>query len=188
MGEQKNVRDTAAELVDNLGTIGLFMLGEARSLLRKSWGASREEFQAAVDQAARSMKQSGKMAAEDIDRAANQIKANWKLLDDQDRQEWESFLDEVTTRLKTIGTMSQDTFDLAVNQAKKTLDRQWDATGRLGEEQLEQIQRHTTQMADAFRMQWGVFWDHLDQTGRKVDRAVQAAWDELKKAEKPKDK
>lgn len=188
MAEEKSVRDTVEELVDNLGTIGLFMFGEGRSLLRRSWGASREEFMSAVDQAARSMKQSGKMAVEDVDRAVRQIKENWHLLDDQSRREWESFLDEVTTRLKAMSTISQETFDLAVSQAKKSIDRQWNATGRIGEDQLKLVQRHTEQMADAFKKQWSVFWDQMEQTGRKVDRAVQAAWEELKKGEEPKDK
>lgn len=187
MTEEKSVRETVEELVDNLGTIGLFMFGEGRSLLRKSWGASREEFMTAVDQAARSMRQSGKMAVEDIDHAVNQIKGNWHLLDNQSRQEWEVFLNEVTTRLKTMSTISQETFDLTINQAKKSLDKQWDATGRVGEEQLQLVQRHTEEMAAAFRKQWGVFVDQMEHTGKKVDRAIQAAWEELKKSEGPKD-
>ena len=46
----QGVSEAIAELVDNLGVIGVFMLGETRAFLVKSWGASREEFFTAVDQ------------------------------------------------------------------------------------------------------------------------------------------
>ena len=52
MALKNDVKDAITELVDNLGTVGVFMLGETRALLRRSWGASRQEFMAAVDQAA----------------------------------------------------------------------------------------------------------------------------------------
>lgn len=181
MDETKTVKDSIAELVDNLGTIGLFMLGEVRSFTRKSWGASREEFMDAVDQAAKSLKQSGKLAAEDIERASNQIKENWKSLDKQGDIEWESFIGDMKDRLKSIGDISQESFDMAVEHAKKTLDRNWTATGRLGEEQLKGFTKHTDNMAKAMMGQWSVFRDTMEKTGKKVDRAVQAAWEELKK-------
>jgi len=88
MTDKRNVKDSIAELKDNLGTIGLFMVAEVRAFLRKSWGGSREEFMAALDQVARSLKQSGKLAAEDVERAVADIKKNWELLDAQRNLEW----------------------------------------------------------------------------------------------------
>ena len=70
-----------------LELIGVFMLGETRAFLAKSWGASREEFFVAVDQISKTMKQSGNMAVDDIDRAADKIKQSWDLLI-QDEVAW----------------------------------------------------------------------------------------------------
>jgi predicted nucleic acid-binding protein len=180
--EQKNsVRDAISELVENLGTVGVFMLGEARALLRRSWGASRQEFMAAVDQAAKTMKQSGKMAAEDVERAAEKVKQSWELLQKEKNLEWDSFFNDLTTRLKTIGSVTQETFELCVNQARDLLDKQWEATGRLGEDQLKLFQEQSEKMAKAVKGQWGVFRDVMEKTGKKIDRAVEAAWEELKK-------
>lgn len=179
--EKRDVKESVAELMENLGTIGVFMLNEARAFLRKSWGASREEFMEAVDQTARTMKQSGKMAASDIERAAEQVKNSWSLLNQDKDLEWDNFLKELTGRLNTMGDLTKDTFDLCVNQAKDTLDKQWTATGRLGEEQLNAVQQQTEQMAKAFKNQWSVFWDAMEKTGKKIDRAVDAAWEEMKK-------
>jgi ElaB/YqjD/DUF883 family membrane-anchored ribosome-binding protein len=179
--EKHDVKESVVALMENLGTIGVFMLSEARAFLRKSWGASREEFMEAVDQSARAMKQSGKMAADDIERTAEQIKNSWNLLNQDKDLEWDDFLKELTERLKTMGDVSKDTFDLCVNQAKEALDKQWTAMGRLGEDQLSSVQEQTEQMAKTFKKQWSVFWDTMEKTGKKIDRAVDAAWDELKK-------
>lgn len=177
----KDVKEAIVELMENLGTIGAFMLGECRAFLRKSWGASRAEFSAAVDQTARTMKQSGKMAAEEIDRSARKIKDSWELLDKERNLDWDSFLNDLKSRLKTMTDVTQETFDLCVNQAKNTLDKQWTAVGRLGEEQLKALQGHSEDMANAFKQQWGVFLEYMEKTGKKIDRAVEAAWEELKK-------
>ena len=180
--ERKNdVKDAITELVDNLGTVGVFMLGEARALLRRSWGSSRQEFMAAVDQAAKTMKQSGKMAGEDIERAAEKVKQSWEVLQKEKNLEWDSFFNELTSRLKTIGNVTQETFELCVNQAKDILDKHWEATGRLGEEQLKVFQGQSEKMAKAVKEQWSVFRDVMDKTGKKIDRAMEAAWEELKK-------
>ena len=64
------------------------MLGEARVFLTKSWGASREEFYMAVDQVSRTMKQSGKLAVDDIDRAAAQDQQSWDLLVQEKTLDW----------------------------------------------------------------------------------------------------
>ncbi len=181
MEEKPSVKDAISELVENLGTVGVFMLGEARALLRRSWGASRQEFMAAVDQAARTMKQSGKMAAEDVERAAEKVKQSWDLLQKEKNLEWDSFFSELTNRLKTIGNVTQETFELCVNQARDLLDKQWEATGRLGEEQLKVFQEQSEKMAKAVKAQWSVFRDVMEKTGKKIDRAMEAAWDELKK-------
>jgi hypothetical protein len=80
-----------------------------------------------------------------------------------------------------VGEITQDTFDRSVEQAKKTLDKQWVKTGRTGEEQMDAIHRHSDEMAKSFKKQWAVFWAHMEKTGKKADRAVNAAWEELKK-------
>jgi hypothetical protein len=176
-----DVKESIVELMDNLGTIGVFMLGEARAFLRKSWGASREEFFAAVDQASKTMKQSGKMAVEDVERAADKIKQSWELLDREKDLDWDSFLSDLKTRLGQIGNITKETFDLCVNQTKEVLDKQWTAFGRIGEDQVREAQKHTEQMARVFKDQWGVFRDTMQKTGKKIDRAVEAAWEEIKK-------
>ncbi len=181
MAEPKSVKDSINELADNLGTLGLFMVGEVRAFMRKSWGASRDEFMAALDQVAKSMKHSGKWAAQDIERAVEQIKKNWEALDKQGSLEWETFLNEVNSRLKTIGDVSKETFDQAADFAKKSLDRHWEAVGRPGEEHIQKVREHSDKMAEAFKDQWGVFRDTMEKTGKKIDRAIEAAWEELKK-------
>jgi hypothetical protein len=178
-----NVKEAVADLIENLGTIGLFMLSEARAFLRKSWGSSREDFFDAVDKAARTMKQSGQIAASDIERTADRIKQSWELLDKEKNLDWDAFLNDLTQRLRTMGDVSRETFDLCVNQAKDALDKQWTAMGRLGEDQLKAVQTHTEEMSKAFKDQWSVFWDTMESTGKKVDRAVNAAWEELRKKE-----
>ena len=183
MAESKDVREEIRSLMNNLGTIGTFMLGEMRVFLRRSWGASREEFFAALDQTVRAMKHSGKWAVEDIQRAAEQIKNNWTLLDRQRSLDWDEFLADIKARLKTVGDITQDTFNRSVEQAGKALDAQWEKTGRIGEEQMEALKKHSDEMAKAFKEQWGVFWDQMEKTGKKIDRAVNAAWEELKKKE-----
>ena len=181
MAESNEVREKIRKLLDNLGTIGTFMLGEMRVFLRRSWGASREEFLAAVDQVTRTMKESGKWAVDDIQRAAEQIRSHWSLLDRERSLDWEEFLTDIKTRLKTVGEITQDTFNRCVEQAGKALDKQWEKTGRIAEGQVEAAKRHSEEMAKAFKDQWGVFWEQMDKTGKKIDRAVNAAWEELKK-------
>jgi hypothetical protein len=181
MATDKNVSDSIGELIDNLGTIGLFMVGEVRSFLRKSWGSSKEEFMAELEKVGRSMKHSGKWAAEDVERAADQIRKNWDLVDKMGSLEWEKFLGDVKARLEGAGEVTRETFDQAVDLAKNTLDRHWEATGRVGEDSINYLRRHSEKMANAFKEQWGVFGQTMDKTGKKVDRAVQAAWEELTK-------
>ncbi len=176
-----DIKESVVELMANLGTIGVFMLGEARAFLRKSWGASREEFFMAVDQASKTMKQSGKMAVEDIERAAEKIKQSWEILDEEKDLDWDSFLNDLKNRLKAIGNISKETFDLCVNQTREALDKQWTAVGRIGEDHVREAQKHTEQMAKVFKEQWGVFCETMQKTGKKIDRAVEAAWEEIKK-------
>jgi len=181
MKQSPDVKETVVELIENLGTVGSFMLSEARAFLRRSWGASREEFMASVDQVARNMKQSGKIAAQDIDTAAEKIKKSWELLDKEKNLDWDSFLAEIKTRLAAMQQISQESFDLAVNQAKDVLDKQWTAVGRLGEEQLRALQNQSELMAKAMKSQWEVFWSYMDKTGKRLDRSLDAAWEEWKK-------
>lgn len=179
--KEPDVKESISDLMDNLGTIGVFMLGEVRAFLRKTWGASRGEFMDAVDQTARTMKQSGKMASEEVERAAKRIKESWSLLDEERNLAWDSFFVELTDRLKKIGDISKEAFDLSVNQAKEALDKQWTSMGRLGEDQLKAAQDLSSMMAKAFKDQWSVFWDTLEKTGKKIDKAVDAAREELKR-------
>lgn len=183
MKKGDEVRQAFAELMENLGVIGLFMLKEIRTLLRSSWGTNKEEFMRAVDKTAKTMKHSGKWAIEDIERTAERIRQSWDLFDKQKNQDWDKFLNEIKTRLNTMGEITKDTFNLAINQAKQALDKQWTAVGRLGEEQLKAIRKESDRMAKAFQEQWSVFHETLQKTGKKIDRAVQAAWEELKKKE-----
>jgi hypothetical protein len=176
-----DVKEAISELMQNLGTVGLFMLSEARSFLRKSWGASSEEFFAAVDQTARTMKQSGKMAAQDIERAAEKIKASWDLLNKEKNMDWDTFLKDVKSKLERIGAITHETFELAINHAKDVLDKQWNATGRVGEEQLNSVRKQSEEMAEAFKKQWEVVRDKLEDASKRIDRAIEAAWEELKK-------
>lgn len=180
-GNRPDVKEAMAELLENLGTVGVFILGEMRAFLRKSWGASKEEFFAAVDRTVRTMKQSGRMATADIERAATQIKQAWGLLNQERDLEWDDFLRELTSRLNTLSEVSRETFDLCVRQSKEALDKQWSAMGRLDEEQMKVVGTMTETMAKAFEDQWQVFRDTLQETGKKVDRAVDAAWTELRK-------
>jgi hypothetical protein len=179
--DDQSAREAVVELADNLGTVGVFMLAEARAFLRKSWGASREEFYVAVDQASRTMKQSGQLAVGDIDRAADRIKQSWGILVQEKALDWDAFLSDLKSRLAALGDVSKDTFDLCVNQTAEALDRQWTAFGRIGEDQAKYAQKHIGVMAGAIKSQWGVFWDTMQKTGNKIDRAVDAAWEELKK-------
>ncbi len=183
MDESQKMKESLTELMDHLGIIGQFMFGELRSLLRKGWGGSKEEFMAGLNQVVRSMKQSGKWAAQDIDRAAELIRKNWKLLAGADGKEWDLFVDEICSRLQTLGQVTRAGFETAVDQARKALDMQWDAAGRMGEKQIQMLQEHSRRMADSFKDQWEVFWDNMEKHGKKVDRAVHAAWEELKKQE-----
>jgi len=181
MTDKRNVKDSIAELKDNLGTIGLFMVAEVRAFLRKSWGGSREEFMAALDQVARSLKQSGKLAAEDVERAVADIKKNWELLDAQRNLEWEAFLDDVKSRLSLIGDVSKETFDQAVDFAQKRLVSQWEAAGRPGEDLLKSVQSYADKMGGNFKDQAGLFRDAITETGKRIDRAFQAFMEELRK-------
>jgi hypothetical protein len=183
MAGSKDIKDSLSELADNLGTVGLFMLGEVRSFLKKSWGASKDEFIDAVDQVTKSMKQSGKLALDDIDRAADRLKADWDKLYGVSGLEWDTFFNEMKNRLDKMGDITEETFDLAVEQAKKALDAHWSAVGRVGEDQLRTFQKYSEEIAKAVRGQWSTFWDQMEKTGKKVDRAMQAARDELKKEE-----
>lgn len=181
MSGSENVREALADLMNNLGTIGAFMLGEVRAFLRKSWGASKEQFFAAVDQTARTMKQSSKLAVDDIERAADKIKEAWELIDREKTIDWDNFLAEIKTRLTMMGDLSRESFDVCVSQAKQVLDKQWEAMGRLGEEQLKMVSRVSEQMAETIKSQWIAVWDYMEKTGKKADRALDAAWEELKK-------
>jgi hypothetical protein len=179
--DEQGVQEAISELLDNLGVIGVFMLGEVRVFLVKSWGASSLEFFQAVDQIARTMKQSGKMAYEDIDRAADKIKNSWDILSQETADNWDEFLDNVKTRLYSAGSISRDSFCGCVKQASEALGSQWTSVGRIGENQVNQAQQQIAYMASAVESQWDVFWDTMQKTGNKIDRSIDAAWEEIKK-------
>ncbi len=181
MDDKSNVRDAFSQLLDSLGMIGAFMLTEVWSLLRKSWGGSREEFLAALDKVKKNMIQSGKWAAEDIEKTSQRILQSWDLLNDQKDAESKAFFSETRERLEKFGSITRENFDASVNAARETLDSQWKAMGKLGEDQIRIIQDQTSHWADALKGQWDVVKDNLEKTGQKVDRAINAALDELKK-------
>ncbi len=185
MDKHSGRKETIEELFDSLGTVGMFMLGEVRAALRKGV-TSREEFFATLDKTARIMKQSGKMATEDIERAAQKIRDSWETLDVQGKDDWDKFLGEVKSRMTTLGDVTQETFNLAVDYGTKRLHDSWEATGRLGEEQLKFLEKQTQDMSGFVRANWGIFSKHLRDKGDRVERAFDAAWEELKK-EKKKD-
>lgn len=181
MGDTRNTRETIVELIDNLGAIGLFMLGETRSLFRKSWGASKEEFVAAVEQTARNMKKSAKWAVEDVERSAAKLRESWDLLDSQRKGDWEQFVAELKGRLDAIGNISEETFIFCVDKTRDALEKQWAAMGLIGEEQAQVWRTQAENMARSFKQQWSVFRDTMEKTEKRIDRAIDAAWEELKK-------
>ncbi len=178
--ESGNIKDSVSELLQNLGTLGLFMLSETRSFLRKTRGASREEFVAALDQIARKMKQSGKIAAEDVDRAAEKIKASWDILKKEKNPEWDAFLTEVKSKLAHVGEITREVFEAGVNQAKESFDKKRAATG-LDDEQSRSFRKESEEMAERLKKEWGQVSEKMRETGKKIDRAIQAALTELKK-------
>ena len=96
------------------------MLGEIRVFLKNSWGASREEFLAAVDKTATNLKRSGKMAVGDIETASAKIKDAWEILDRERNLDWDNFINDLKLKLKKLGALSKDTVGLCLNQAKRT--------------------------------------------------------------------
>ncbi|MEW6349548.1 MAG: hypothetical protein AB1646_10840 [Thermodesulfobacteriota bacterium] len=185
MEKQSGTKETLAELFDSLGTVGTFMLGEVRAALKKGV-ATREEFFATLDRTARIMKQSGKMAAEDVERAAQKIRDSWELIDAQGKEDWDKFLSEVKSRMTTLGDVTQETFNLAVDFGTKRLRDTWESTGKLGEEQMKFMEKHAEEMSGFIRSNWGVFSEHFRDAGDRAARAFDAAWEELNK-EKKKD-
>jgi hypothetical protein len=181
MDDKSDVREAFSQLLDNLGMIGSFMLREVWSLLRMSWGASREEFLAALDKVKKNMIESGKWAADDIEKTSQRILQSWDLLNEHKDAESKAFFSEVRDKLEKIGSITKENFDAGVTAAKETLDSQWKSMGKLGEDQIRVVQEQTGHWADALKGQWDVVKDNLEKTGKKVDRAISAALDELKK-------
>lgn len=182
--DQNKVKEAVSELMDNLGTVGSFMLGETRALLHRTRNASREEFMAALDRSVKNMKESGKWARDDIERAAEQIRGNWRLVNEDAERDREAFMARLSENMKKMGEITEDTFDLAVNQTKEALDRYWTATGRLGDAQLEEMRKRYERMAEEFKKNRETFRESLKKSGDKFERAVRAAWTELTKPDK----
>ncbi|MFH0958044.1 MAG: hypothetical protein V1897_04995 [Pseudomonadota bacterium] len=176
-----DVRDSISELMGNIGTIGVFMLGEIRVLLKKSWGSSRQEFWSAVDQAATNLKRSGKLAASDIETASTKIKEAWETLDQERNLDWDSFIADLKQRLKLLGYVSKDVFSLCVKQTWELLDKQWTAFGRIGEQSLKQVQGQSGEIAKTVKEGLDSLLSNVQKTGKKLDKAFDAAWNEIKK-------
>lgn len=176
-----DVRDSISELVGNIGTVGIFMLGEIRVLLKKSWGSSREEFRAAVDQAAINLKRSGNLAMGDIETASTKIKDAWDTLDKERNIDWDSFLGDLKHRLKLIGEVGRDAINLCVKQTGEVLDKKWTAFGRIGEEHVRHAQEQSGEIAKVVKDGLGNLLDNVQKTGKKLDNALDAAWNEIKK-------
>jgi hypothetical protein len=68
-----------------------------------------------------------------------------------------------------------------VDFAQKRLVSQWDAAGRPGEELLSSVQSYAEKMGGALKEQAGLFTGVITETGKKIERALQAALDELRK-------
>ncbi len=180
MEKQNGNKETIAELLDSLGTVGLFMLGEVRAALRKG-ASSKEEFMEALDKTVRVMRQSGKVAIEDIERAAGKIRGSWDVINAQSNEDWNAFLEEVKSRMQKLGDVTLETFEICVDFGKKRVYDSWEATGRLGEEQLKFVEKQTQDMAGFLTSNWGTFYAHLQDAGDRVERSFNAAWEELRK-------
>ncbi len=176
-----DVRDYITELIGNVGTVGVFMLGEIRVLLKNSWGASKEEFLAAVDKAATNLKRSGRMAVGDIEIASAKIKDAWDTLDRERDLDWDNFISDFKQRLKKLGELSKETFGLCLNQAKELLDKKWTAFGRIGEDRVKQAQEQSDEIAEVLKTRLGSLFETARKTGKKLDRALNTAWNEMKK-------
>lgn len=176
-----DVKRSIQDLIEKLDTIGMFMLSEVRHFLRTSKNASKEDFIKEVNRISKSMEQSGKMATEDVARAAEQIKGAWTELDEERKRDWEQFREELESKLSSIESLSKESYELCVNQAKEALDRQWTAMGRVGEDQANAMKDYSEDIASQFRSQWDTFKENFDRTGDRIDRAINAAWEELKK-------
>jgi hypothetical protein len=176
-----DVKDSISELMGNIGTIGVFMLGEIRVLLKKSWGSSRQEFRTAVDQAATNLKRSGKLAVSDIETASTKIKDAWETLDKERNLDWDSFISDLKQRLKLMGSVSKEAFSLCVKQAWEVLDKQWTAFGRIGEDRFKKAQEQSGEIAKTVKDGLDSFLNNVQKTGRKLDKALDAAWNEIKK-------
>jgi ElaB/YqjD/DUF883 family membrane-anchored ribosome-binding protein len=179
-----DVKKAIDELMENLDTIGMFMLAEVRHFLRTSGDVSKEEFMQEVNKISKSMEQSGKMATEDVARAAERIKGAWSELEQERREDWEQFRDELETKLSSMENLSKETYELCVNQVKESLERQWTAMGRVGEDQVNTVRNYSEDLASQFKDQWTTFKNTFDETGNRVDRALRAAWSELNKKKK----
>ncbi len=183
MAEGKGIRDSFSELLDNLGVIGAFMLKELWLSMKKSWGGSREEFISELDRVKKTMIRSGKWAAGDIERAYEEIRKSWDLLQAQDKHESQSLLKDITNRLSEYGAVTREAFESAINSAKEHLDKQWKSMDNVGDDQLKVIQEQTSTWANSLKGQWTAFKEQMDRTGKRVDRSVNAAWEEWKKEE-----
>ena len=45
------------------------------------------------------------------------------------------------------------------------------------------VRKQSEEMAEAFKKQWDVVRDKLQDASKRIDRAIEAAWEELKKKE-----
>ena len=174
MADDNKVKDAVSELMDNLLTIGKFNATEVGAFFKRMQGASWSEMTDAVDKLSKSMRQSGKWAVNDVERTAKQI---------NESIEWEKFLSSVRQQLESVNKVTQDVFETAVNKASTTFGETWRQQGKPGEEQVKAFQEKAKDMGEAFKKQWNIVEDQMKKTGSKVDRAVNAAWEELKKDE-----
>lgn len=181
MQSQKDFKETVSQLTSNLGTTAMLMLTEVLNSLERGWAASKREFDLTVDRVAEAAKISGNMAAQEVEQAADQIKQTWEVLHEQNKRDLDSFVSELKVRLEKMQELNQETFNLAVDQAKETLDKQWEAVGRVGENQVRLLHRVSEQMAESFKDKWTFFYDQFQRSGQRVERALHAALEELKK-------
>ena len=179
MEDDKKVKDAVNELMDNLLTIGKFNATEVGAFFKRVQGASWSQMTDAVDKLSKSMKQSGKWAINDVERTAKQI---------HESIEWEKFLKSVRQQLENVSKVTQDVFETAVNRATTTFVETWQQQGKPGEEQIKVFQNKAKDMSEAFKKQWSTVEEQMQKTGSKIDRAMNAAWEELKKDEESGEK
>jgi hypothetical protein len=167
------------------------MVGEVRAFLRKSSTAldtaseaiapQKAQFDKAVDQAGKVMAQTGKMTQEDISRATGKMKDAFELFLQEKDLEWNDFVKEVGAVLENANQIDKESFQQSVDQAKQKLHEQLESVQGFGEEQQESIEAYLSEMSTKAEGMWEQIKSSVEEGEQKIDRAIEAAAEELKK-------